>query len=147
MALVVKNPPAKAGATGATGLTPGSGRPPGGGMATQPSAPAWGTPRTERLAGYRSWVRRVGQGWETDHNTQLDLKYFWQFLTHSGCSVSARFHFSLSIISHWTTNRIVRTHVMGCEPLIHISLFNSRLNPRELVLLASPLHEQGNWGS
>ena len=44
MALVVKNLPANAGDTGDTGSIPGSGRSPGGGMATRSSILAWRIP-------------------------------------------------------------------------------------------------------
>ena len=44
MALVVKNLPANAGDTGDTGSIPGSGRSPGGGMATHSSILAWRIP-------------------------------------------------------------------------------------------------------
>jgi len=45
--LVVKNPPANAGDERDKGLTPGSGRLPGGGQATHSSILAWRIPRTE----------------------------------------------------------------------------------------------------
>ena len=42
-----------AGDTGNSGLIPGLGRPPGGGMATHSSILPWRIPWTEELAGYR----------------------------------------------------------------------------------------------
>ena len=47
MVLVVKNPPANAGDERDTGLTPGSGRSPGGRQATHSSILAWRIPWTE----------------------------------------------------------------------------------------------------
>ena len=47
MVLVVKNPPANAGDPRDTGWIPGSGRCPGGGMATRSNIPAWKIPWTE----------------------------------------------------------------------------------------------------
>ena len=50
MALVVKNPPSKTGDARNAGLTPRSGRSPGGGNATHYSVLAWKIPWTERGA-------------------------------------------------------------------------------------------------
>ena len=50
-----------AGATGDVGLIPGSGRSPGGGMATHPSILAWRIPWTEKSGGLQSiGSQRVG---------------------------------------------------------------------------------------
>ena len=48
---MVKNLPANAGATEASGLIPGSGRSPGEGMATHSSILAWEIPWTEESGG------------------------------------------------------------------------------------------------
>ena len=52
MALVVKNPPARAGDRRDTGSISGSGRSPGGGHGNHSSVLAWRIPRTEELVGY-----------------------------------------------------------------------------------------------
>ena len=51
---MVKNPPAKAGDAGDAGLTPGSGRSPGGGHGNPSSTLAWETPWTEEPGGLQS---------------------------------------------------------------------------------------------
>ena len=51
VALVVKNPPAKAGDRRTTGSTPGSGRTPEEGMATHSSILAWRIPQTKEPGG------------------------------------------------------------------------------------------------
>ena len=53
-ALVVKNPPAKAGDRRDVGSIPGSGRSPGGGHATHSSVLAWRIPWTEEPGGLQS---------------------------------------------------------------------------------------------
>ena len=64
VALVVKNPPAKAGDMRDTGLIPGSGRSPGGGMATHSIILAWRIPWTEEPGGLWSiGSQRVGCDW------------------------------------------------------------------------------------
>ena len=54
VALVVKNLPAKAGDVREVGSIPGSGRSPGGGMATHSSILAWRIPWTEEPGGLQS---------------------------------------------------------------------------------------------
>ena len=61
VALVVKNLPARAGDLKDTGSTPGSGRSPGGGMATLSSILAWRIPWTEEPGRLHSMgLQRVG---------------------------------------------------------------------------------------
>ena len=55
MVLVVKNLLANAGDTRDTGSVPGSGRPPGEGMATHSSVPAGRIPWAEEPGGYSPW--------------------------------------------------------------------------------------------
>ena len=58
---VVKNPPANAEDARDAGLIPGSGRSPGGEMATHSSVLAWKIPWTEELGGLQSTgSQRVG---------------------------------------------------------------------------------------
>ena len=54
--LVVNNPPADKGDIRNPGLIPGSGRSPGGGMATQSSILSWRIPQTEEPGGLQSMV-------------------------------------------------------------------------------------------
>ena len=56
---VVKNPSANAGDSRDTGSILRLGRAPGEGNATHPSILAWKIPRTEELAGYSSWGRKI----------------------------------------------------------------------------------------
>ena len=56
---MVKNTPANAGDSGDMGLIPGSGRSPGGGMATHCNILAWKIPWTEEHAGLQSVGHRV----------------------------------------------------------------------------------------
>ena len=59
--LVVKNPPANAGDVRDVGSIPGSGRSPGGSMATHSSILAWRIPWTEEPDGLQSiGLQRVG---------------------------------------------------------------------------------------
>ena len=61
VALVVKNPPAKAGDMRDAASIPGLGRSPGGGMATHSSVLAWRIPGTEEPGGLQSMgSQRVG---------------------------------------------------------------------------------------
>ena len=58
---MVKNPPSNAGDVGNKGLIPGWVRPPGAGMATHSSVPAWRIPWTEEPGGLQSMEsQRVG---------------------------------------------------------------------------------------
>ena len=54
MAIGVKNPPASVGDIRDLGSIPGSGRSPGGGMATHSSVLAWRVPGTEESGGLQS---------------------------------------------------------------------------------------------
>ena len=64
VALVVKNPPAKAGDMRDAASIPGLGRSPGGGMATHSSVLAWRIPGTEEPGGLQSMgLQRVGHDW------------------------------------------------------------------------------------
>ena len=75
---VVKNLPASAGDARDNGSTPGSGRSPGGRMATHASILAWEIPRTEEPGRPQSMrLQRVGHDLETK---QEQLSY--SFLSH-----------------------------------------------------------------
>ena len=60
VALVVNNPLANAGDTRDMGLTPGSGRSPGEGMATHSSIVAWRIPWAEEAGGLQSMGSQRG---------------------------------------------------------------------------------------
>ena len=60
VALVVSNPLANAGDTRDMGLTPGSGRSPGEGMATHSSILAWRIPWAEEAGGLQSMGSQRG---------------------------------------------------------------------------------------
>ena len=60
VALVVNNPLANAGDTRDMGLTPGSGRSPGEGMATHSSILAWRIPWAEEAGGLQSMGSQRG---------------------------------------------------------------------------------------
>ena len=55
---VVKNLPANAGDIRDAGSVPGQEDPLEEGMATHASAPAWESPRTEKLVGYSPWAHK-----------------------------------------------------------------------------------------
>ena len=69
---VVKNPPVNTGDTEDISLIPGSGRSPGGGMATRSSFLAWKIPRPEEPGRLQSvGSRRVRHDWVTEHEHKL----------------------------------------------------------------------------
>ena len=68
VALVVKNLPASAGDVRDTGLTPGSGRSPGGGHGNPLQYSCLEIPWTEALMGYSPWSRKESDRTEaTEH--------------------------------------------------------------------------------
>ena len=76
MVLVVKNPPANAGDPRDTGWIPGSGRCPGGGMATRSNIPAWKIPWTEEPGKLQSMgLQRVQHDWAQTNPIYVEVLY------------------------------------------------------------------------
>ena len=96
-----------AGAAGDVGLIPGSGRSPGGGMATHPRILAWRIPWTEESGGLQSiGSQRVGHDWIDLACTHMSFQLKWDGMKFhcwnihiSRCSYKDSFIFCLSCSS------------------------------------------------
>ena len=92
---VVKNPPANAGDTGDTGLTPGLGRSPGVGNGNPLQSSCWEIPLTEEPGGLQSMGSQKSQtllSLHTRYKSAASCRWLWLALLHvsSSCGDQGR---------------------------------------------------------
>ena len=99
----VKNPPASTGDTGDVGSIPGSGKSPGGGMATHSNILAWTISWTEEPGELQSiGLQRVGRDWKN-----------WACLQGLGSSMELLRPLGLVVREEWTIVRIQEKSLVG----------------------------------